>query len=143
MPRQNNGTVDTVFVFSEFVIHCFCCFVVASVVISAITSGDKTAVAIAHSVNDFDFHNEMVVLTFYVQLTSSFHFSYLFLSGVLFVPPLDTMYYITRYVPCQYLFKIFRKFFCIFPAFCLHFPTARIAYTIISRRWCGVYPLQP
>nr|DAO92693.1 MAG TPA: hypothetical protein [Caudoviricetes sp.] len=143
MPRQNNGTVDSVLVLSELVIHCFRCFKVASVVISAITSCDKTAVAIAHSVNDFDFHNEMVVLTFYVQLTSFFHFSYLFLSGVLFVPPLDTMYYSTRYIPCQYLFKIFRKFFCNFPAFYLRFPASKNLYTIISRRWCGVYPLQP
>nr|DAJ42298.1 MAG TPA: hypothetical protein [Caudoviricetes sp.] len=88
MPRQNNGTVDSVLVLSELVIHCFRCFKVASVVISAITSCDKTAVAIAHSVNDFDFHNEMVVLTFYVQLTSFFHFSYLFLSGafILYLP---------------------------------------------------------
>lgn len=42
----------------------------------------------------------------------SCHTRYLFLSeGFYFVPPLDTMYYITGYILCQYLFRIFRKFF--------------------------------
>nr|DAW64437.1 MAG TPA: KaiB domain [Caudoviricetes sp.] len=66
-----------------------------------------------------------------------------FRPGLCFVPPLDTMYYSTSCATCQHFFKIFRKFFCNFLAFCLHSTTVRIAYTIISRRWCGVYPLQP
>nr|DAV78456.1 MAG TPA: hypothetical protein [Caudoviricetes sp.] len=110
---QNNGTMYAVFVFGEFIIHRFCffigtsvVFIGTSVVISAVTSGDKTAIAIANSVNDFDFHNEMVVLTFYVQLTSFFHFSYLFLSGVLFYRPLTLFIiaYTTVYVKGQITF---------------------------------------